>query len=190
MGNSKATDLWSLANIPKTDPITSTTTLTPSYSFARRSLIEFRRRHRPPQFFGKSIRDSGRSVLTARQFKFNFEPSTFMSVKRAISINCRRNRFALCKKLLRPDHSATNQPNHLRQITPVIAVTCLDPDFGNLPEPAAGSTGRCNIISKFTCRSLKAQSLSRALIEAQSYLVEIALRVAGQVGFLGKVLSQ
>jgi hypothetical protein len=28
------------------------------------------------------------------------------------------------------------------------------------------------------------------LIEAQSYLVEIALRVTGQVGFLGEVLSQ
>jgi hypothetical protein len=58
------------------------------------------------------------------------------------------------------------------------------------PENRAGSTGRCNTISKFTCRSLKAQSLSRALIEAQSYLVEIALRVTGQVSFLGKVLSQ
>jgi hypothetical protein len=59
-----------------------------------------------------------------------------------------------------------------------------------LPKTRASSTGRCNTISKFTCRSLKAQSLSRALIEAQSYLVEIGLRVAGQVGFLGKVLSQ
>src|SRR6266481_9902941 len=56
-------------------------------------------------------------------------------------------------------------------------------------ESRAGSTGRCNTISKFTCRSLKAQSLSRALIEAQSYLVEIGLRVTGQVGFLGEVLS-
>ena len=53
----------------------------------------------------------------------------------------------------------------------------------------AVSTGRCNTISKFTCRSLKAQSLSWALIEAQSYLVEIGLRVTGQVGFPGKVLS-
>ena len=35
----------------------------------------------------------------------------------------------------------------------------------------------------------KAQGLSRALIEAQGYLVEIGLRVAGQVGFLGEVLS-
>jgi hypothetical protein len=35
----------------------------------------------------------------------------------------------------------------------------------------------------------KAQSLSRALIEAQSYLVEIGLRVDGQVGLLGEVLS-
>src|ERR1700745_4040935 len=56
-----------------------------------------------------------------------------------------------------------------------------------LPLKVAGSTGRCNTISKFTCRSLKAQSLSRALIEAQSYLVEIGLRVTGQVGFLGEV---
>jgi len=36
----------------------------------------------------------------------------------------------------------------------------------------------------------KAQGLSRALIEAQSYLVEMGLRVTGQVGLLGEVLSQ
>ena len=60
----------------------------------------------------------------------------------------------------------------------------------NLPKSRAGSTGRCNTGLQFTRRRFKAQSLSRALIEAQSYLVEIALRVTGQVGFLGKVLSQ
>ncbi len=59
----------------------------------------------------------------------------------------------------------------------------------NLLKRWAGSTGRCNTRLKFTCRSLKAQSFSRALIEAQSYLVEIGLRVTGQVGFLGEVLS-
>ena len=51
----------------------------------------------------------------------------------------------------------------------------------------AGSTGRCNTGLEFTRRSFKAQGLSRALIEAQSYHVEIGLRVAGQVGFLGEV---
>src|ERR1035437_334852 len=53
----------------------------------------------------------------------------------------------------------------------------------------AGSTGRCNTGLQFTRRSFKAQGLSRALIEAQSYLVEIGLRVDGQVGFLREVLS-
>jgi hypothetical protein len=53
----------------------------------------------------------------------------------------------------------------------------------------AVSTGRCNTGLQFTRRSFKAQSLSRALIEAQSYLVEIGLRVDGQVGLLGEVLS-
>ena len=38
----------------------------------------------------------------------------------------------------------------------------------------AGSTGRCNTGLQFTRRSFKAQGFSRALIEAQSYLVEIA----------------
>src|ERR1700745_125907 len=36
------------------------------------------------------------------------------------------------------------------------------------PRNGAVSTGGCNTISKFTCWSLKAQSLSRALIEIQS----------------------
>ena len=53
----------------------------------------------------------------------------------------------------------------------------------------AGSTGRCNTGLQFTGRRFKAQSLSRALIEAQSYLVEIGLSVTGQVGFLREVLS-
>ena len=48
---------------------------------------------------------------------------------------------------------------------------------------------RCNTGLEFTRRGFKAQGLSRALIEAQGYLVEIGLRVAGQVGFLGEVLS-
>ena len=59
----------------------------------------------------------------------------------------------------------------------------------NLLETPAGSTGRCNTGLQFTRRSFKAQGFSRALIEAQSYLVEIGLRVDGQVGLLGEVLS-
>jgi hypothetical protein len=59
----------------------------------------------------------------------------------------------------------------------------------NLPKLRAGSTGRCNTGLQFTRRSFKAQGFSRALIEAQSYLVEIGLRVDGQVGLLGEVLS-
>ena len=47
----------------------------------------------------------------------------------------------------------------------------------NCPKSPAGSTGRCNTGLKFTRRSFKAQGFSRALIEAQSYLVEIGLRV-------------
>jgi hypothetical protein len=35
--------------------------------------------------------------------------------------------------------------------------------------------GRCNTGLEFTCRSFKAQSFSRALIEAQGYLVEVGL---------------
>jgi len=58
-----------------------------------------------------------------------------------------------------------------------------------LPITPAGSTGRCNTGLQFTRRRFKAQSLSRALIEAQSYLVEIGLSVTGQVGFLREVLS-
>ena len=47
----------------------------------------------------------------------------------------------------------------------------------------ASSTGRCNTGLQFTRWRFKAQSLSRAMIEAQSYLVEIGLSVTGQVGF-------
>jgi hypothetical protein len=50
--------------------------------------------------------------------------------------------------------------------------------------------GRCNTGLKFTCGSFNAQSFSWALVEAQGYLVEIGLRIAGQVGFLREVLSQ
>ena len=58
-----------------------------------------------------------------------------------------------------------------------------------LLENGAGSTGRCNASLQFTRPSLIAQGLSRALIEAQSYLVELGLSVAGQVRFLREVLS-
>jgi hypothetical protein len=54
----------------------------------------------------------------------------------------------------------------------------------------AASTGRCNTGLQFTRRGFKAQGLSRVLIEAQSDLVELGLRVDGQVGLLREVLSQ
>jgi len=57
-------------------------------------------------------------------------------------------------------------------------------------ENGAVSTGRCNTGLQFTRRSIKAQGFSRALIEAQSDLVEPGLRVDGQVGLLREVLSQ
>jgi len=66
------------------------------------------------------------------------------------------------------------------------AIRKIDP---NLPKSRAGSTGRCNTGLQFTRRRFKAQGLSRALIETQSYLVEIGLRVDGQVGLLREVLS-
>jgi len=50
--------------------------------------------------------------------------------------------------------------------------------------------GRCNTGLEFTSGSFKAQSFSGALIEAQGYLVEVGLGIAGQVGLLRKVLSQ
>jgi len=43
---------------------------------------------------------------------------------------------------------------------------------------------------EFTSWSFKVQSFSGALIELQRYFVEVGLGIAGQVGFLGKVLSQ
>src|ERR1700756_5009401 len=49
---------------------------------------------------------------------------------------------------------------------------------------------RCNTCLEFTGRSFKAQSFSWTLSEAQRYLVEIVLKITGQVGFLGEVLSQ
>ena len=54
----------------------------------------------------------------------------------------------------------------------------------------AVSTGRCNTGLEFTRRGFKAQSFSRALIQAQRYFVEFGLRIAGQVGFFREVLSQ
>ena len=50
--------------------------------------------------------------------------------------------------------------------------------------------GQCNTGSKSTRRSLKTQGLSRPLIQAQGYFVQIRLREARQIGFLGQVLSQ
>jgi hypothetical protein len=58
-----------------------------------------------------------------------------------------------------------------------------------LPKTSAGSTGRCNTGLQFTRRRLKAQGLSRALIEAQRYFVKMGLRVDGQAGLLREVLS-
>jgi hypothetical protein len=53
----------------------------------------------------------------------------------------------------------------------------------------AGSAGRCNTSLQFICWHLKAQGLSRSLIEAQGDLVEMGLRVDGPVSLLRKVLS-
>ena len=49
---------------------------------------------------------------------------------------------------------------------------------------------RCNTGLESTCGNFKVQSFSWALIEAQGYLVEVGLGIAGQVGFLWEVLSQ
>jgi hypothetical protein len=57
-------------------------------------------------------------------------------------------------------------------------------------ENTAVSTGRCNTGLQFTRWRLKAQGLSRALIETHRDLIEMSLRVDGQVGPLGEVLSQ
>src|SRR5580698_5627103 len=58
------------------------------------------------------------------------------------------------------------------------------------PVTRAGSEGRRNTCAQFTRWSLKAQSFSRALIETQRDLVQLGLRVAGEVGSLRQVLSQ
>ena len=44
-------------------------------------------------------------------------------------------------------------------------------------ENGAVSTGRCNTGLEFICRGFKAQSFSRALIQAQRYFVEFGLRI-------------
>ena len=59
-----------------------------------------------------------------------------------------------------------------------------DPPCHNL---GAGSTGRCNTNLQFICWRLKAQGLPGAVIEAQGDLVEMGLRVDGQVSLLRKV---
>ena len=53
----------------------------------------------------------------------------------------------------------------------------------------AVSTGRRNTGMEFTSRGIKVQSFPRALIELPCHLVEVGLGVAGQVRFLGEVLS-
>jgi hypothetical protein len=50
--------------------------------------------------------------------------------------------------------------------------------------------GRRNTGSESTRRSLKTQSLSRSLIQPQSYLVQLGLRIDRQVGSFREVLSQ
>src|SRR5208283_5851637 len=50
------------------------------------------------------------------------------------------------------------------------------------------SIGRRNTFLEFTRRSLKTQSLSWALIQAQRDFVQIRLGIAGQVGVLWEVL--
>jgi hypothetical protein len=50
---------------------------------------------------------------------------------------------------------------------------------GYFPQWGAVSTGRCNAGLKFTSWSIEAQSLPWTLIEAQGYLVEVGLGVAG-----------
>jgi hypothetical protein len=51
------------------------------------------------------------------------------------------------------------------------------------------SRGRRNTGSKSTRRSFKTQGLSRPLIQTQGYFVQVRLREARQIGFLGQVLS-
>ena len=84
----------------------------------------------------------------------------------------------------------TNHSKLLRLLSVVDAASDVDrAPIAKFPKTPAGSTGRCNTGLKFTRRSLKAQGLSRALIETQGDLVEMGLRVDGQVRLLRKVLS-
>src|SRR4029077_20230006 len=58
------------------------------------------------------------------------------------------------------------------------------------PLSAAGSTGRRNTGAKSLCWGFKLQGLTRPFVELTRHFVQIGLRVHGQVGALGKVLSQ
>jgi hypothetical protein len=64
----------------------------------------------------------------------------------------------------------------------------LSADF-QLPKIPVVSMGQCNTGSKSTRRSFKTQGLSRPLIQTQGYFVQVRLREARQIGFLGQVLS-
>ena len=59
-----------------------------------------------------------------------------------------------------------------------------------LPKNGVVSMGQCNTGSKSTRRSFKTQGLSRPLIQTQGYFVQVGLREARQIGFLGQVLSK
>jgi hypothetical protein len=58
-----------------------------------------------------------------------------------------------------------------------------------LPRTPVVSMSQCNTGSKSTRRSFKIQGLSRPLIQTQGYFVQVGLREARQIGFLGQVLS-
>ncbi|MBB5061561.1 hypothetical protein HDF16_006297, partial [Granulicella aggregans] len=62
--------------------------------------------------------------------------------------------------------------------------------IGKFAQNGAVSTGRCNTGMEFTSGSIEVQSFPGTLIELPSHFIEVGLRVAGQVGFLGEVLSQ
>jgi hypothetical protein len=49
--------------------------------------------------------------------------------------------------------------------------------------------GHCNAGAKSTRRSFETQGLSGPLIQTQGYFVQVRLREARQIGFLGQVLS-
>src|ERR1700756_6058018 len=59
-----------------------------------------------------------------------------------------------------------------------------------LSRTGVGSRGRCNTGLQFIRRSFKSQCFSWPLIEAQSDLVQVRLRVAGQIRLLRQVLPQ